>query len=297
MVVLTKSRTRNLVAKKYVSGKGKMTVVSGGAFPLALLAPVVASVAASAAPHIIDAIKSGKGLRPHGTGLQPHGGALPLAALAIPAAAAAAPIVIDAIANAIKKGRGAEGGTARAVNMSNQVPLMTLSQLLRQSGGQGLLPHGVRRGNGVEGGNLFKEISKGFKKVGKFLTSKHVKTVSRVLRTNAYPHIRKALPGIVPTLLKASTKIPYAGPVIAPIANNPLAQAAATKGAVKGLDALNQLAAKKGFGQGRGTVQDGVQYTKKQLNKTTKGLDKHSISLLNNMILSTPVKGAGLMPL
>eukprot|EP00957_Ditylum_brightwellii_P018355 1381968-Ditylum_brightwellii.AAC.2 len=153
------------------------------------------------------------------------------------------------------------------------------------------------RGQGVEGGNLFKEISKGFKKVGKFLSSRPVKTILRVLQTNAYPHICKALPGIVPALLKALTKIPYAGPAIALIANNPLAQAAATKGAEKGLDALNQLVAKHGYGQGKGTVQDGVKFTKKQLNKTTKGLDKHLISLLNNMILSTPVKGKGLMPL
>lgn len=213
----------------------------------------------------------GKSLSMDGSGLRVHGTGLTVHGGAFPlalAAAAAAPLV------------------ERGVNA------------LFGSGTQ-------YQGGSVQGGFLGKFFKKAFSGVKKFVTSSPFKSAVRTARNFAMPHIRKYLPKIVPYALNAMTSTPYTSfakplvPFVTPYAN---------KAADAGLSGLNNFAEKHGYGKKKGgnSVMEGIKYTKKQLNRPTKDLDKHSLTLLNNMMLSTPVKGrskksgkqgSGLMPL
>lgn len=265
-MIFTKSKLKGLIQKKYVHGKGKMVVVQGGALPLALMRPLAMSAMSSVSPSIINAIK-GDGLRPHG--MNP---------------------MSQALSSLIQNASSNVAGSPYSRLMSPSARLATMSKIVRMSKGQGLVPHGGQ----IEGGNILKSLKKGFKQVGKFFTSKGTKSAIRMVRQAVVPHLRKALPALMPLLLKATNAIPVVGPALSAVTSNPVVSSLATEGSIRGIDALNNLAQSKGYGV---SVKDGVKYTRKQLAQTTKGLDKHSLGLLNNMMVSAPVKGRGLQPL
>jgi len=144
------------------------------------------------------------------------------------------------------------------------------------------------------GDGLFDDIGKAFSSaansVADVLTSKPVKNVIRNVRNEITPIVKKELPGIINQGLQYATNTPETAFLkpLAPIASNLI-----NKGAQQGVDGLNSLAEKHGYG---------CSAARCGCKKRRTTLDRRSLQLFNDMLVPSvngrrKIKGYGLAPL
>lgn len=210
----------------------------------------------------------------------------------------------------IVPGTGIEGS---GLSTLNRLELRNkLIPQLRKLYGTGLILPGTNV-YGVQGSGAKEDIAKFFKKIAK---SDTVKALSKAGRKILTPTVKKIIPFLIDSTTTALKETP-----LAPAAT--LLEAATDKlldYSDKGIDKLNKMAEKKGYGNkkmknkyllstlpgnassrsGKGYSSDNFKLTQANFGKiasANKALDQRALRLYNDVAISAPIKGTGLLPL
>lgn len=143
-------------------------------------------------------------------------------------------------------------------------------------------------GTSIKGDGIFEDIGK---TISRFVKSGGIKSSVRFLRKSLSPLVKQGMKQLLEKAPALLMNTPFAA--LAPVAaalKTPL-----TKLSNLGISKLNTLAESKGYGAPAAPYK----LTKKNIGRDSSTItrDRHALKLYNNVVVSSPISGSGLLPL